>query len=108
MGGLLEVNRYVCWSRWFGHCVGRSLCQLVDGVQYLWVACCVGWLLWVGRFGLVAVDWSLYAMLVDRFVYSVVSRSLLVALARSLCWSVAVGRLLQAGQYRSVTVGQTL
>ena len=41
-------------------------------------------------------------MLVDRFVYSVVGRSLLDAWARSLCWSVAVGRSLQAGHYESV------
>lgn len=30
VGGLQEVNRCVGWSQWFGHCIGRSLCQLVD------------------------------------------------------------------------------
>ena len=79
MGGLLEVNYCIGWSRWFGHCVGRSLCRLVDVGQSLWVACCVSWSLWVGRFGLVA-------MLVDRFVNSVVGQS--------LCWSIAASRSL--------------
>ncbi len=107
MGGLLEVNYCIGWSRWFGHCVGRSLCRLVDVGQSLWVACCVGWSLWVGRCGLVALGWPLWvgrfglvAMLVDRFVNSVVGQS--------LCWSIAVSRSPQAGLYKSLTVDQSL
>ncbi len=88
--GLLEVNRCIGWSRWFGHCVGRPLYRLVDVGQSLWMACCLGWSLWVGRCGLVA-------MLVNRIVFSVVGRLLLVAWTRSLCRSIAMDRSLQAG-----------
>ncbi len=41
------------WSLW----VGRSGPVAVG--RLLWVGCCVGWSLWVGRSGSVAVDWLL-------------------------------------------------
>ena len=71
--GWVVGDQPLCWlSRWFG--LGWSM----------WVSPC-GWIaVSVGRCGLVAM---LVVMLVDRFVYSVVGRSLLVSWARSLCWS---------------------
>lgn len=80
MDGLLEINS----------CVGQSLRWLVDmGQSCKWLAVSVG------RCGLIAI-------LVDRIVYSFVVGSLLIAWSRSLCSSVAVGRLLWAGCYESL------
>lgn len=85
MDELLEINRYV----------GQSLRWLVDMSQSCkWLAVSVG------RCGLTAI-------LLDRIVYSVVVGSLLIAWSRSLCSSVAVGRLLWVGCCR-VAVGQLL
>lgn len=110
-GGLVLVDE--CGSV----LVGGLLCRLVTMGWCGLVA--VGCSLRVGRYGLVVVGRSLWVhrcgliamlvaiLLVDHFVYSIVSQSLLVTSARSLCWSLWVSRC-KPGHDQSVTISRPL